>query len=122
MGKAGKATSTWKYDAARDCYVEQSTGFTATYESLLRSKSEAEFEGRPATNASSGLMSGALNASAFYREQQQLQDQAYWQARLQSSGASNLTVTSTPARVSNKAEDEFTWLRRRVDEVCWKAA
>lgn len=111
--------------------VDQETGFTATYESLLRGQSEAVFEARPSSAGASGLLAGHGQLVQLQAQRQQMLAQqgydSYYQRYMQhyapsyGSGATsqqNVPAQAHPAPV----EDEFGWLRRRVDEMCWKAA
>lgn len=109
--------TTWRWDVARQCYVEPESGITATFESLLRGRSEAEFELPPGGNMSS--------QNAVYLQQMAMQN-AHQNALQQYNNAWQTNygppVALAPAVKPPAVEDEFGWLRRRVDEVCWKAA
>lgn len=106
--------TTWRWDPARECYVEPDSGITATFESLLRGQSEAEFELPP--NGNMANMYGA-SLQQMAAQQYALQQQHYNNAWQDAYGP-----PVRPAANPTKAEDEFGWLRRRVDEMCWKAA
>lgn len=79
---------------------------TGTLESLLRAQSQAQFNVPDGTyglqnyqNAYKAAVSGFYIAPSW--------------------SPAPLGTVSMPAVIGN---DEFAWLRARVDEICWKAA
>lgn len=93
------ASSTWRYDPRRDCYVEEATGFTSTLKALLSAKSDASFEVGP---AGEGLWNRADWSSC---QQQQLgQQQAY----------------APQPKLASRNTDDILWLRRRIREIQWR--
>lgn len=104
-----KPTSNWTYNTQRDMYVEQATGFTSTLEAPLGSKSRA------------GIQVPTMSA-ALMRQQTAAQQTAAMQRQLLHNQTFGGIEHHAGAVSVVPMADDIAWLRKRVDEMLWRAA